>query len=108
MTLTGIILGVSVCTWLCAAQNAGLTADELQLFASLGISVTDHSDTQWLLEHVGIPDHEVGDFPNDDNPNSIGEQHHDYYIPKTPNWRGTPGCLPMGEYRMPDCLPMCG
>ena len=97
MTLTGIILGVSVCVWLCAAQNLGLTADELQLFASLGISVTDYSDTHWLLEHVGIPDHEYGDFPNADNPNSVGEQHHDYYIPKTPNWLGTPGCLPMGE-----------
>ena len=68
--------------------------------------MTDHSDTHWLLEHVGIPDHEHGDFPNADNPNSIGEQHHDYYIPKTPNWLGTPGCLPMGEYRMPDCLPV--
>ena len=44
----------------------------------------------------GIPEHETGTFPNDDNPNELLEQQHEYIIPKTPTSTTGTNCLTYG------------
>ena len=39
---------------------------------------------------------QIGNFPNDDNPNAASAQNHEFDVPKTPTPLSEPGCLNMG------------
>ena len=47
------------------------------------------SDSSLTITGNGLPDHETGDFPNQNNPNSISEQDVNYIITRSPSFTGT-------------------
>jgi len=49
-----------------------------------------------IIKSNGIPNHEVGDFPNRYNPNTIEEQNYEFKIPLNPQLSGHMTELPMG------------
>ena len=59
------------------------------------VTITFEDDFM-IFESDGIPNHEVGDFPNRSNPNRIEEQAYRFYIPLYPELAEEPSETPMG------------
>ena len=82
-----------------AWPDAKVCAEETRTVQSLGfgknVKVTE-TETHFIIESTGIPDHETGDFPNRDNPNRILKQDYRFRIPKTPKKAEKTTKLPMG------------
>lgn len=47
------------------------------------VTITVEGDYRYIRSN-GLPDHETGDFPNANNPNTISEQDYEYRVPKNP------------------------
>ncbi|KAL3886860.1 hypothetical protein ACJMK2_026822 [Sinanodonta woodiana] len=91
-------LNVFLILALCSIRvRTQLTEVEIGTFRSRNVSITDHNDTHFLFQHNGIPDHEYGPFPSENNPNNVTAQNHTFYIRKTPLVLNSPMCLPMGS-----------
>jgi len=54
------------------------------------------TETHWIVESDGIPNHPTAKFPNRDNPNTIRKQEYNFYIPRKPTKAKTPMRTPMG------------
>jgi hypothetical protein len=54
------------------------------------------TETHWIVESDGIPNHPTAKYPNRDNPNSIRKQNYKFYIPRKPTKAATPTRTPMG------------
>ena len=54
------------------------------------------TDDQFIVHSDGIPDHETGQFPNRDNPNTIRKQNYTFRIPRKPVRAEQVTKLPMG------------
>ena len=54
------------------------------------------TETHFIIESTGIPDHETGEFPNRNNPNRIQKQDYRFRIPRHPRRADKTTKLPMG------------
>ncbi|QQR90751.1 MAG: YHYH protein [Myxococcales bacterium] len=71
--------------------------------AALGCSIgTQHqylesiSGNKRLITANGIPNHDVGEFPNNDNPNTIAAQSYNFEVPVSPSGKGEDSELTFG------------
>ena len=80
-------------------QAALTTQKQIAVFTGNGVNITISGD-KYVFESHGVPDHDHGPFPSDNNPNTVAAQEHMYEVPKTTSVAEPPGCLPMGSIGM--------
>jgi hypothetical protein len=76
-----------------AAGKDGKDAPKTPFNDNVKVTVTD---THYVIESDGIPNHPHGEFPNRDNPNRILKQQYKFKIPLKPQVAEKPTKLPMG------------
>jgi len=79
-----------------AAAPAGLVEEPKRAHPfSDNVKVTV-TETYFIVESDGIPNHPTAKFPNADNPNRILRQEYRFYIPRQPRRADRPTKTPMG------------
>lgn len=78
-------------------QQASIAEDkEASPFLKLPNVKVTATETRWIVESDGIPNHPTAKYPNRDNPNRIEKQNYKFYIPRKPKKAEKPTKTPMG------------
>ena len=88
--LAAILLPVTTTRVLCA-EDAKATP-----FLKLPNLKVTETETHWIVESDGIPNHSTAKYPNRDNPNTIRKQAYKFYIPRKPTKAKAASRTPMG------------